>query len=1263
MNPPGSDNQNHQPLDGQEEQPDFLHFNHPGMSRLHYRLGRHAQFLRRMISRLHSQEIMDPSGLPRRPLEQLSTSDVDDPAIGLLDAWAMVCHVLAFYQERIAAEGYLRPATERRSILELARSITYELNPGVSASAYLAFKVDEAPGAPGKATVPQGTMVLSIPGQGEKPQTFETGEEIEARAEWNAMRPQLFGEKVQLQRGSKQLYLKGVKTGLRLGDPILLVDAARERYPGNEQWDLRILTSVEPNARKNHTLVTWEEELGDPRVPEYDYYNPPKIFALRQRTSLFGFNAPPWHEVSEEVQRKVIEEIPRGMTSVAIFPESDDGQFAVAGGVDGAVIYWNLAEGEIWSLQHHHEAVNCVAYVPHPSQSLRAVSGGEDGTLKLWDMVTSEVLHSIRAVRGTIPVLSLAVTPNGSEVLTGYGDGRIRRRNGEDLARTRTIQYHDGAVSALAISDSGDLAVSGGADGLVKLWRFPDEFGKTPHTYRDDERAEGNSHQEEVTCVAFAMGVGEQGVIISGSADKTLKVWNVHPDKRGWPPIVYDGHIDTINAVTTVSDGIDHYALSAGAEGSIHLWKLDDIWGDEGVLDADQVVELTQARRSYYGHTDQVNDVVSVVTENQHQAVSVGADRRLVRWEWDVDQHPGKEIAFFRRSSSLEEVSDWPNFFISSFQLDLETTFPKVLKQSWVALMGKLYKDRGVIEDYRELYRAESVSIVQRSDYTLSGRITRIGTDTRENQRGYDLRTTVVFAQNEQLEMAHVDEPLPDPLKGEEIHLERYVPGLDGDRKIVFSGRRARARVAREAGELELTAAGDTGRTGLLPESEPMLLSPPEDTPGGRVRWHLLQQTGFEGFVTADGEQIALIPSREEDPLVSEVAHLAGVKSAGGKTVLILGGPLKAAFDPATLIIHGNVVQATHGESIGEEVLGSGESTVPNQEFRLKRPPLTYVPAAGESGGAAELEVRVNGVLWKRLSSLFGLQHQSENYMVRHDNEANAFVIFGDGKSGARLPTGVENIVAAYRTGIGLEGLVGAGSLQLLKTKPLGIRGVSNPLPASGAADPESMERARVNAPRKVLTLDRTVSLQDFENFARGYAGIGKAQAREFWDGETRLVHITVAAVNGGEVPPDSALSENLLKAIAAKRETTQEVRIASYQTVWFELQAGVSVDARYKTEVVKGEVEAALWEAFSFDRREFAQPVTVADVISVVHEIAGVVAVDVNDLYPKDDDPELYSSLRAKPARWEAGRIEPAQLLLLSRVVILPSEVDHEHA
>src|SRR5215472_15094251 len=108
--------------------------NRPGLTAIAYRIGTHSRFKASMLAQLSDPDV--------GALRALRTREDDDFSIALLDAWASVADVLTFYQERIANEAYLRTATERNSILQLARLIGYKLRPGVAASAYLAFTVE-----------------------------------------------------------------------------------------------------------------------------------------------------------------------------------------------------------------------------------------------------------------------------------------------------------------------------------------------------------------------------------------------------------------------------------------------------------------------------------------------------------------------------------------------------------------------------------------------------------------------------------------------------------------------------------------------------------------------------------------------------------------------------------------------------------------------------------------------------------------------------------------------------------------------------------------------------------------------------------------------------------------------------------------------------------------------------------------------------------------------------------------------------------------
>jgi photosystem II stability/assembly factor-like uncharacterized protein len=416
-------------------------------------------------------------------------------------------------------------------------------------------------------------------------------------------------------------------------------------------------------------------------------------------------------------------------------------------------------------------------------------------------------------------------------------------------------------------------------------------------------------------------------------------------------------------------------------------------------------------------------------------------------------------------------------------------------------------------------------------------------------------------------------------------------------------------------------------------------------------QWWLRDEDGFQGnLITPVPEDISLLPAAEDGPVVSEIITVQTPPTDQQLPLLKLQAALKYSYDPNTFSISGNVVSATHGETV-EQVLGSGDGNQANQQFALIKLPLTFVSADTPSGNESTLQVRVNGVLWEKADFLYPLHPTDQRYVVRLENDGTTTVTFGDGTKGARLPSGRENIRAVYRSGLGVEGNVGVDRLKLLKTRPLGIVGVTNPLSATGGTGPESLEQARSKAPPTVRTLDRIVSLQDFEDFAQQFTGIGKAQAIALWNEAAQFVHITIAGMGGAEVPTDSRLYTKLVQAIDLARDPIQQVQVDSYQSLRFDVEARLLIDPRYEGEVVEEQVRNTLKAAFAFERRNFGQAVTAAEVISEIQQIEGVVAVDLDALYQTDRSKALEQSLTALTARYDlqAKVAYPAQLLLLN--------------
>jgi len=459
----------------------------------------------------------------------------------------------------------------------------------------------------------------------------------------------------------------------------------------------------------------------------------------------------------------------------------------------------------------------------------------------------------------------------------------------------------------------------------------------------------------------------------------------------------------------------------------------------------------------------------------------------------------------------------------------------------------------------------KSIATPSIAAYGLSGKTTRLDLDTQwisdpQTEQFSTIRGTVVYAQSEELILAEA--PIEDvvgigsKLVGIEltnaanrIELNGLYDGLESGRWVIVSGERADIPGVKSSELVMLLAVEQTFRN--LPNEKP-------------------------------------------------------------HTTLVLANSLAYSYKRDTVTIYGNVVKATHGET-RTEVLGSGDGSKPFQHFPLKQPPLTYMAAPIAVGAASTLEIRVNEVLWHETDSLVGLNQNDRNYVLRTEDNGNTTAIFGNGQTGARLPSGVENIRAVYRSGIGKAGNVKVEQISILATRPLGLKGVINPLAATGGADRESRDRARRNIPLAVMALDRLVSTQDYADFARTFAGIGKASAKELSNGWQQVVHVTIAGADDIPIDQNSDLYRNLLQALQQQGDPHQPIQLVMRELMVLILVANVKILPDYLWELVEPKIRAALLDTFSFERRELGQSVSLSELISTVQKVPGVDFVDVD--------------------------------------------------
>jgi predicted phage baseplate assembly protein len=465
------------------------------------------------------------------------------------------------------------------------------------------------------------------------------------------------------------------------------------------------------------------------------------------------------------------------------------------------------------------------------------------------------------------------------------------------------------------------------------------------------------------------------------------------------------------------------------------------------------------------------------------------------------------------------------------------------------------------LDGRRGVLRIADATTLPRTAYGLSGQTTRLDFDplpdgqTWRSPAATDqitaLRKTKLYVQSEALTL--MDEPITTAVASREITLDGLYDGLVSGRWVVLEGERA-------------------------------------------------------DIAHVDGVTVA------ELQMISGLSHGYDPQRPGDQvhTTLILATDLAYAYKRETLTIHGNVVKATNGET-RNEVLGSGDGAQALQTFTLKQPPLTFVAAPTPAGAQSTLMVRVSGVAWHESDSLAGLGPKDRTFVTLTDDAGATRVAFGNGVHGARLPTGIQNVDAVYRNGIGRSGNVKAGQITLLQTKPRGVKAVVNPLRASGGADKEARDLARENVPLSVTALDRLVSVADYAAFTRRFAGIAKAVARQVSDGRRQLVYLTIAGVDDIPIDTTSDLLQNLLAALRVAGDPDLPLRVDTRDLKALVLSARLRLLPDFDWEPVVAAVRATLLDAFGFERRALGQPALLCEVIAAVQGVRGVAYVDVD--------------------------------------------------
>jgi hypothetical protein len=238
--------------------------NLPGLPSVSYRVGTWANFKESMLARLSSSDYPALALLKTRSDDDFTIALMDSAAI-VLDILSFYQERLA-NESYLRTAGQLRSLTELSRLIGYQPSPGVSASTYVAFSLRAAPGQTPDPSAPAF-TIPQGTQLQSVPPQGQTPQIFETSAAIQAKPDWCAL-PVQTGVPWVPPGSSNSVYLCGTSTQLNLGDSLLLLGINREGWESSatsptpsDQWQVVVLNEVRVDTVRNLTYVSWDSPL------------------------------------------------------------------------------------------------------------------------------------------------------------------------------------------------------------------------------------------------------------------------------------------------------------------------------------------------------------------------------------------------------------------------------------------------------------------------------------------------------------------------------------------------------------------------------------------------------------------------------------------------------------------------------------------------------------------------------------------------------------------------------------------------------------------------------------------------------------------------------------------------------------------------------------------------------------------------------------------------------------------------------------------